>query len=630
MTPELLFESLARTTDHIVWRADDAGAVTSIHAENPAQFWPWLGAGWRDAIHPQDRQRVTAAWAEAGLSGAPLTLEWRIEVNGRHRWFRVRGTPVPDAEGRRHWVGICTDIQDGVTAREQLVESELSYRALIEATAALVWRADPQGMVTDGRGWDLYSSVRGDSWLDVVHPDEQLAMAEQWRRIVASGVTGELEFRARTDAGEYRWCVSRCVPIKSPEGEVREWIGTLTDVHDRHVAAEALNRSERLKAIGRLTAGIGHDFNNLLTVVISGAEALADQLAPGTALEEQAKLTLHAAERGAGLIRRLLAFAKQQPLRPTSLNLNDLVASLEPLARRTIGAEVDVVFSSPAKPIHCTVDPAQLESALINLCINAQDAMPDGGRLTVAVEHVQLGPVLARRYGVKPGGYAAISVSDTGTGMSPEVLEHAIEPFFTTKKAGYGSGLGLSMVYGFVKQSGGHLVISSAEGAGTVVRLLLPKAEAADAVAAPARPIMGPNGAHVLLVEDDELVRRQVRRQLQGLGHQVTATSNANTALQALRAEGGRFQLLMTDIMMPGGMNGRQLAVAARALHPDLPILLTSGYADQGALGIDQGCGAHFLQKPYRRAALAEAVAAVLGLAGQGAAADPPPAALTA
>jgi PAS domain S-box-containing protein len=489
------------------------------------------------------------------------------------------------------------------------MNAEQLFDALALASGALVWRTDAHGRILalapaeramGFEGW------LGFGWRDGVHPDDLERVTQAWDRARLLGELSEITCRALRD-GEHRWITVRGVPAPAND-ERTHWVGLLTDIHETVIAKQALQKAERLKAIGRLTAGVAHDFNNLLTVIAAGAEALVDGLEASHPLRAHAALTLHAAGRGAELVSGLLAFSRQQPLRPRPVDLEALLTRMAPLVQRTLGEDVEVHVAGALAGLGCRADPALLETALLNLCFNARDAMPAGGRVTLEVEAVEVSDAAAPHLGLKPGPHVALTVSDEGCGMSPETLEQAIEPFFTTKEAGRGSGLGLSMVYGFVSQSDGRLEIASTEGVGTRVRLYLPRATV---VAAEPEPRIAPPDAlaiRVLLVEDDALVREQLSRQLLRMGCEVTPVSAGPQALAAVRA-GAPFDLLMTDIIMPGGLNGFEVAEEVQRLRPGTPVLFTSGYSDERLRSAGRRANARILQKPYRRAALARALA---------------------
>jgi signal transduction histidine kinase/CheY-like chemotaxis protein len=415
------------------------------------------------------------------------------------------------------------------------------------------------------------------------------------------------------------------VPEPLPGGELGVLATALnqaaSSIETQRADIEALHtrllQSQRLEAVGQLTGGVAHDFNNLLTVVLGNADLLR-----GGALDEPVRaqalqMLTEAAERGAGLTRQLLAFARKQPLAPGSVDVNPLVAALEPMLRRTLGEHIEIELVRGAGVWPALVDAGQLENALLNLCLNARDAMPRGGRLTLETANAALDPRYAEAHAeVTPGQYTMLAVSDTGNGISREHLKHVFEPFFTTKEKGKGTGLGLAMVYGFVKQSGGHVSIYSEPGQGTTVKIYLPRAEPARASAAVA-PVPAPlppaaGGAIVLLVEDDEPVRILAGLELRAMGYQVLEAASGAEALALLR-EPQPVDLLFTDVVMPGGMSGRELADAALQLRPALPVLFTSGYTENAVVHHGRlDPGVMLLQKPYRRDDLARAVRAAL------------------
>jgi signal transduction histidine kinase len=386
------------------------------------------------------------------------------------------------------------------------------------------------------------------------------------------------------------------------------------DVTGQREAEAQLLQAQKMEAVGQLTGGVAHDFNNLLTVIIGGLDLARDR-APAD-LRPTIEGALRAAERGASLVQRLLAYSRKQALAPAELDLNSLAAGMEELLRRTLGEDVDVELQLSPQLWTATADRGQVENAILNLAVNARDAMPDGGKLTIETGNVGLdADYAARNADVVPGDYVMLAVTDTGTGMPAEVADRAFEPFFTTKEVGKGSGLGLSMVYGFARQSGGHVKIYSEVGHGTAVRLYLPRhvAKGLGATAAAATPADQPRGGEtIMVVEDDPLVRGLVVAQLMELGYRVLEAPDGPRAQSLLEGD-EPVDLLFTDVVMPGGMTGRQLADAARLRRPAMRTLYTSGYTQdsithQGKLDP----GVHFLSKPYKKQDLALKVRAVL------------------
>jgi signal transduction histidine kinase/CheY-like chemotaxis protein len=376
---------------------------------------------------------------------------------------------------------------------------------------------------------------------------------------------------------------------------------------------EKVRQAQKMEAIGHLTGGVAHDFNNMLTVILGCAEDLAEKLADNPELRKRAELVMAAADRGAGLTRSLLAFARRQPLDPKSVDVNTLVLQMENLLRRTFSEHIELSFVLGPEVALALVDPGQLETAILNLAINARDAMPLGGRLIVETGNAHLDSFYAGRNDLPAGDYVMVAVADSGTGMKPDVLARAFEPFFTTKEVGKGTGLGLSMVYGFVKQSGGHIKIYSETGHGTIVKLYLPRANTAAAALPAPQPASLPGaGEAILAVEDDDLVRAHVESELATLGYAVKAVRNGAEALEILRAS-GKIDLLFSDVVMPGGLSGPELAREAQLLRPGLKVLFTSGYTESTVLhrgGFDSGM--QLLSKPYRRQELATKLRAML------------------
>ncbi len=382
------------------------------------------------------------------------------------------------------------------------------------------------------------------------------------------------------------------------------------DLTEYRQAQMALNQAQKLKAVGQLTGGVAHDFNNLLTIILGNLAMLEEGLRDNPELHKSAHTAMNAARRGADLTRRLLAFSRQQALQPRLLSPDQQLQEIAELSRRTLGASIELETVADNAVWNIRVDPGQLTNAVLNLAINARDAMPGGGRLRIEACNVTLDTVYTARYpDVVPGDYVRLVVSDTGCGMGPEVLERAFDPFFTTKELGAGTGLGLSMVYGFVKQSGGHVRIRSQVGAGTTVELYLPRhtpkgrETVAAAEAAPDESRLR-GRERVLLVEDDPDIRDFVSRSLTGLGYDVREATNGREAL-ALLAMDGPLDLLLSDMTMPGGIGGHDLVLEARRQRPGLRVLLMSGYTDTAGQ-VPADCA--LLEKPFHKLDLARAV----------------------
>ncbi len=436
---------------------------------------------------------------------------------------------------------------------------------------------------------------------------------EPFMRQALAGRVVSREFPLRTASGEVVQAAVSFIPHFDDDGRVLGYFVLGQDVTDRQQAEGALRQAQKMKAVGQLTGGLAHDFNNLLTIIIGNLAVLQEEAGGDSSVQSLISPALDAARRGARLVQRLLAFARQHPLQVKPVDVGALVWGMEDLLRQTLGAAIDIEFRVAGTVWPVRADPHQFENAVLNLAINGRDAMPEGGRLTVTVDNATFDDgYAARRPDAAPGDYVVVAVSDTGAGMAAEVLERAFEPFFTTKEVGKGSGMGLAMVYGFVRQSGGHVVIDSRPGAGTTVRLCLPRASAQ------AEPAPGPVGREavpggretVLVVEDDAGVRAFVAGALRELGYSVRTAPNGHTALALLSEIGA--DLLLSDVMMPGGMSGLQLAEAARKRFPELKILLMSGYPDDATGRGGPAAALPLIGKPFQKEELARKVRDVI------------------
>ncbi|MGV2130810.1 PAS domain S-box protein [Agrobacterium vitis] len=396
-------------------------------------------------------------------------------------------------------------------------------------------------------------------------------------------------------------------------GGKRIFTGFIRDLTSRHKIEEELRQSQKMEAVGQLTGGLAHDFNNLLTVITGNLEMVEARLADEK-LRVLVREAQDAAEDGAKLTGQLLAFGRRQPLNPKRVDIGQYIGGFSDLLRRTLGETIEFRTITGGSENCALIDPSQLQNAILNLVINARDAMPKGGRLTIDISSVRLDSDYAQMYpNVRTGDYVLISVTDTGIGMTPDVKEKALEPFFTTKGLGAGTGLGLSMVYGFVKQSGGHLQLYSEPGQGTSIRVFLPTAhseviEARNQTSA----VASPRGTEkILVVEDDARVRRVAVARLDDLGYRVVEASNAAEALEQLERHDD-IVLLFTDVVMPGGMAGDELARHARRKMPELKVLLTSGYAEPEIAGRELAYSGSWLKKPYTSRELAVKLRALL------------------
>ncbi|HEX7926981.1 MAG TPA: ATP-binding protein, partial [bacterium] len=404
-------------------------------------------------------------------------------------------------------------------------------------------------------------------------------------------------------------------PLLGNEGEVVGVIGVGSDITELKAREQDLIQAQKMEAVGQLTGGVAHDFNNLLTIILGNTELLEMGIGPEQAAAlRQVELIRNAALRGAELSQRLLAFSRRQPLQPKPVPMDKFLNDMAVLLRRTLGEHINIDISVPAGAWEPVVDHSQLSNALINLAVNARDAMPNGGQLTIAVAHLGKAAASRTELGLAPNDYVVVAVQDSGTGMTTDVRARAFDPFFTTKDVGKGSGLGLSMVYGFAKQSGGLVRIESEPGKGTVVFLYLPKAIVRDAAGStPSQDSRRPTGTEtVLIVEDDDGVREFAIRLLRELGYRVTAAENAKEALDLID-QMGPPDLLFSDVILPGAMSGEQLATHVKAKMPRVKVLFTSGYTSDHLKQTGQLLeGVQLLDKPYKSQQLAAVVRRVL------------------
>ncbi len=634
---EARLQAVTDSVDHMIWSTGPQGRVDYCNQRwydytGMAQTQP-ARDGWSALLHPDDAPRVAAAWRRALDEGTPYRIEYRLRRHdGRHRWVLARAEPVRDAAGTvTRWYGSCTDIQEIVEAREVLARSHLELERLVEERTRERDRAwkhsrdlqavfDGDGVVsavndawTSVLGWPR-DEVVGRRYLDLLHPEDPVFAACADGTAPAAQLAVH-ESRVRHRDGGYRWISW----VAAPEGG-------LVYASGRHVTAEKeaafeleatreqLRQSQKMEAIGQLTGGLAHDFNNLLGVITTSLEMLRRSLARGRAEDAERFIgaSQRAARQAASLTHRLLAFSRRQTFDSKPTDLDRLVAGMEELIRRTVGPAVETVIHADDELWSVLVDRNQMESALLNLCLNARDAMPDGGRLTIRLANETVDERAAAQHDLRPGRYVTLCVIDTGTGMTPAVVARAFDPFFTTKPIGRGTGLGLSMVYGFARQSGGQVRISSEVGAGTTLCVHLPHhggAEEAPAAEAPSEEAAAAGGETVLLVDDEPDLRLLLVQMLQEMGFRVLAAPDGAEGLRALQSD-ARIELLITDVGLPGGMNGRQLADAARAHRPGLQVLFITGYADNAVMGGDSlEPGMMLLRKPFARDDLAGRIA---------------------
>ena len=462
------------------------------------------------------------------------------------------------------------------------------------------------------------AGIKRVDFLANVHPDDLVAL----RKTMAGGLVNsgdlELEYRILHPGGVVRWVLSRGHTYFNSAGEPVRRTGVGVEMTAQRLLEQQLRQSQKMEAVGQLTGGLAHDFNNLLTGIMGSLEMLKLRIAQGR--PEQTERYFDAAQgasrRAAALTHRLLAFSRRQTLEPSSTDVNALVNGMLELIRSTIGPAVHIDIQSEADLWLTQVDPNQLENALLNLCINARDAMVSGGTLTISTRNCTLGAKAGTELELPAGEYLTLSVSDTGSGMSGDVMAHAFDPFFTTKPTGQGTGLGLSMIYGFVRQSGGNIHIHSHIGVGTTMTLYLPRSTlqigAAEAMTGNAATPLAGRGETVLVIDDEPTVRMLISEVLVDLGYTALNAADGAEGLQVLQSN-QRIDLLVTDVGLPGGLNGRQVADAGRSLRPDLKVLFITGYAHNALLWEEHlETGMHLLTKPFSMDDLASRIKRVI------------------
>jgi PAS domain S-box-containing protein len=618
---EAQFSALAQKMPNQVWTARADGKIDwfndQVYAYTGADRDQLLGGGWLAFLHPDDVSAAHEGWTRAIHQREVFEGEFRMRDSaGRYQWHLSRAVPLKGALGEiTAWVGSNTNIE----AQKQAEAAHAHDRnRLWNITQDLLLVCDYAGVITAVNpsaermlGWAQAEMV-GRDISDFVHPDDLAATAGEVASLSSGAATLSFENRYRARDGSYRLLDWTAVP----DDERIHAIGR--DITAQRAVEDALRQSQKMEAVGQLTGGIAHDFNNLLQGISGSLEIMESRLAQGRTgdLARWLAGAKGSAGKAAALTHRLLAFSRRQPLDPRPVRANPLVASMEDMLRRTLGERVslELVLAGGLWTTRC--DPNQLESAILNLAINARDAMPDGGRLTIETCNAHLDShYAARERDVKPGQYVCICVSDTGTGMTRETIARAFEPFFTTKPIGQGTGLGLSMIYGFTRQSEGYARIYSELGQGTTIKLYLPRDHREEGEEEP-RPgptqIVGSDaGEVVLVIEDEAVVRGLIVEVLAGLGYQAIEAADGKSGLEVLRSK-RRIDLLVTDIGLPG-LNGRQVADAARVLRPDLKVLFMTGYAENAAVAsgfLEPGMS--MITKPFAVDSLADRIRAIL------------------
>jgi len=512
------------------------------------------------------------------------------------------------------------------TLRDAVKASEQRFRELVQDLDAIVWEADLHSwqfsFVSDRAQAILGHPIQQwltdpNFWSNHVHPEDRECAVTTRRKATSESRAQNFDYRAVSADGRVVWLreLVRVVPSRGDRGP--QLRGLMIDITERKQLEQQFRQSQKMEAIGRLAGGIAHDFNNLLTVIQGYGEVLQEELKPAEErLHRAAEEICKAAHRAASLTRQLLAFSRRQVMEPKVLDLNQVVANVGKMLQRLIGEDIDLVTKPDAALGLVKADPGQIEQVIMNLAVNARDAMPEGGKVTIETANVELDENYAGGHiSVQPGPYVMLAVSDTGTGMDAETQSHVFEPFFTTKEPGKGTGLGLATVYGIVKQSGGYIWLYSEPGKGTAFKIYLPRVDEPAEVTGKARkPVGEPARASetILLVEDERSLRELASLTLQRYGYTVLEAPDAAQALRIAQQHQGQIQILVTDVVMPD-MGGRELATHLARLRPEMKVLYISGYPNQALLhrGVLE-TGLAFLQKPFTAADLTRRLREVL------------------
>jgi len=604
-------------SDKITW----SKGIEQIFGLKPGEFEGSYEA-FVTPIHPDDRAAVDDTVSRIFASLAPdYCLEYRVLwPDGSIHWVEAKGRVYRDPLGRPVQVtGIIADITPRKQAEIALQEEEERYRNISELVSdyAYSFRLEPDGQAVLEWVTDAFTRITGytpaemgqpDQRMEIIYPEDR-AIALQHQQRLQAGQPGMAEFRLFTKAGRLIWLRQYNRPVwDETQGRVVRIYGAAKDITQLKQMEQKLGQAQKLEAIGRLAGGIAHDFNNILTVILGNASLMLDDLSQEHPLHYDIEQIQKAAERAAALTRQLLAFSRQQILQPKLINLNEVVAGVQKLIRRLIGEDIELVLKLNPALGWVRADQGQLEQVMMNLAINARDAMPHGGKLFIETGAVALDELYTSEQDkLAPGTYTMLAISDTGVGMDVETRSRIFEPFFTTKEIGHGTGLGLATVHGIVSQSGGHIWVYSEPGYGATFKIYLPRVEAmAEPVeVAPAPPPLPPDTGTILLVEDETPMREIAGRVLRGRGYRVLEAANGAAAVQLAAHFREPIDLLLTDVIMPGGLNGRQLADLLRLERPELKVLYMSGYTDNIILHHGIMPDLIFLQKPFTPAVLA-------------------------
>ncbi len=573
----------------------------------------------------QDDREVMATRSMKLIPEEPVT-----DSEGQVHWFSTVKVPLVNEDGScDKLLGVATDITAQKRALSALKASEQLHWTLGEAAPGFVWTVGADGIFQYvNRTWKEFTGsdcedLNAHGWQRFNHPDELAEVERRWAAAAAGGTAFEMELRYRRRDGPYRWMLSRIVPVKDEHGTVTRWVGSSTDIEDlkqmeavRRANDERLRQVQQLESVGRLAGGVAHDLNNMLVAILGYSQFVAQGLAPESEPRRDVEAIIEAAGRSAALTRQLLAFARRDLIEPRRFDLNGTVLAGERMLRLAVGEGIRMELHLAHGGLYAYADVSRIEQVLLNLILNARDAMPDGGQIDIETRRVFLDESYANQHpgtAIRPSHYVMLVVSDTGHGMTPDTLARVFEPFFTTKAFGKGTGLGLATAYGSVKQAGGLLWAYSEVGQGTVFKVYLPEASESDEAPVPPRAgAAAGEGRMILVVDDADLVRATTRRALELKGYRCIDVAGGSEALELLRAGREPVDLVLTDVVMPG-LSGRDLGSRLETMRPGLPVLFVSGYTEEDIVkrGLLEA-GRPFLAKPFTPEAIAAKVGEVL------------------